>query len=85
MYLARIQTVANDGGIVRYANMYYGGITRCVREIIPQHTRVTTLAGRSQLQFGQQPVPARILFTAENNDRRDDQRAGFYVGVTEID
>ena len=85
VYLARIQTVANDGGIVRYANMDYGGITRCVREIIPQHTRVTTLAGRGQLQFGQQPIPARILFTAEDNDRWDDQRAGFDVGVTEND
>lgn len=60
---------------VRYANIDHGGVTRCVREIIPQHTRETTLAKRGQLEFGQQPIPPRILFTAENNDRRDDQRS----------
>ena len=85
MYLARIRATADDGGIVRYANMNHGGITRCVRKIIPKHTRVTAFAGRGQLKFGQQPIPPRILFTAEDNDRRDDQCAGFDVGVTEID
>ena len=46
---------------------------------------MTTLAGRGQLQFGQQPVPARVFFTAENNYRWNDKRPGFYVSVTEID
>ena len=75
VYLARIQTAADDGGVARYTDMDHGGITRCIREIIPQHTRVTTLARRGQLEFGQQPIPPRILFAAENNDRRDDQRS----------
>jgi hypothetical protein len=65
--------------------MNHGGITRSVREIIPQHTWVTTLARRGQLEFGQQPIPPRILFTAENNYCWNDKRPGFYVSVTEID
>ena len=85
MYLARIQTVANDGGIVRYANKYYGGITRCVREIIPQHSRVTAFARSGQLQFCQQSISPWIFFTTKNNYCWNDQRPGFNVGVTEID
>ena len=46
VYLARIRAAANGRCIVRHANMDYGGITRCVREIITKHTRVTTFAGR---------------------------------------
>lgn len=46
VYLARIRAAADGRCIVRCANMDYGGITRCVREIIPKHTRVTTFAGR---------------------------------------
>lgn len=75
MYLVHIRATADDGSIVRDANIDHGGITRCVLEIIPQHTRVTALASRGQLEFGQQPIPPRILFTADNNDRRDDQRS----------
>ncbi len=75
VYLARIQTAADDGGVVRYTDMNVIGITRCVREIIPQHTRVTAFARSGQLKFGQQTIPPRIFFTTENNDRRDDQRS----------
>ena len=60
-------------------------ITGGVRKIIPQHSRVTAFARSGQLQFGQQTIPPRGFFTAEDNDRRDDQRAGFDVGVTEND
>lgn len=45
------------------------GITRGVREIIPQHTRVTTFARSGQLQFCQKTIPARMLLIAEDNDR----------------
>ena len=84
MYLARIRAAADDGGIVRYTYINVIGITRCVREIIPQHTRMTAFARSGQLQFGQQTIPARIVFTAEDNYCRNDQRSGFYVSVTEI-
>ena len=75
VYLARIQTAADDGGVVRYTDMDHGGITRCIREIIPQHTRMTAFARSGQLQFGQQTIPARIVFTAEDNYCRNDQRS----------
>ena len=85
MYLARSRAASYDGGIVRYTDMDVIGITRCIREIIPQHTRVTTLARRGQLEFGQQTIPPRGFFTAENNYCWNDKRPGFYVSVTEID
>ena len=85
MYLARSRAASYDGGIVRYADMDIIGITRCVSEIIPQHSRVTAFARSGQLKFGQQTIPARILFSAENNYCRNDQRAGFDVSITEID
>ena len=40
VYLAHIRAAADDGGVVQYANKKVVGITRCVREIIPQHSRV---------------------------------------------
>ena len=61
VYKARIRAAADNGGIVRDAIMDHSGITRCVRKIIPQHPRVTTLARRGQLEFGQQPISPRIL------------------------
>ena len=85
VYLARSGAASYDGGIVRYTDMNVIGITRCVREIIPQHSRVTAFARSGQLKFGQQMIPARILFSAENNYCWNDQRPGFNVGVTEID
>ena len=85
MYLARSRAASYDGGIVRYADMNVIGITRCVREIIPQHSRVTAFARSGQLQFGQQTIPPRGFFTAENNYCWNDKRPGFYVSVTEID
>ena len=85
VYLARSGAASYDGGIVRYTNMNVIGITRCVSEIIPQHSRVTAFARSGQLKFGQQMIPARILFSAENNYCWNDQRPGFNVGVTEID
>ena len=85
MYLAHIRDAADDGGVVRYTDMNVIGITRCVREIIPQHTRVTAFARSGQLQFGQQTIPPRGFFTAENNYCWNDQCSGFNVGVTEID
>lgn len=85
MYLARSRAASYDGGVVRYTDMNVIGITRGVRKIIPQHSRVTAFARSCQLQFGQQTIPPRILFTTEDNDHRDEQRSGFDVSVTEID
>jgi len=61
VYQARIRAAADNGGIVLDANMDHSGITRCVRKIIPRHTRVTAFARSGQLEFGQQPIPPRIL------------------------
>ena len=41
VYLAHIRAAVDDGGVVRYADMNVVGITRCVREIFPQHSRVS--------------------------------------------
>lgn len=73
MYLARSRAASYDGGIIGYPDMNVIGITRCVSEIIPYQSRVTAFARSGQLKFCQQTVPARILFTAENNDCRNDQ------------
>lgn len=85
MYLARSRAASYDGGIVRYPDMNVIGITRGVRKIIPQHSWVTAFARSGQLQFGQQTIPPRGFFTAENNYCWNDKRPGFYVSVTEID
>ena len=84
VYLARSGAASYDGGIVRYTDMNVIGITRCVREIIPQHTRVTAFARSGQLQFCQQSISPWIIFTTKNNYCWNDQRPGFYVSVTEI-
>ena len=85
MDLARSGAASYDGGIVWYTDMNVIGITRCVREIIPQQSRVTAFARSGQLQFCQQSISPWIIFTAENNYCWNDKRPGFYVSVTEID
>ena len=85
MYLAHIRDAADDGGVVRYTYINVIGITRCVREIIPQHSRVTAFARSGQLQFCQQSISPWIFFTTKNNYCWNDKRPGFYVSVTETD
>ena len=67
VYLVFVQGGTGAGGIVWYPDVDRIWSTRFIREIIPEHTGVTSTARLRQLEFGEKPVTLRCRLHPENH------------------